>query len=523
MPRNPFTTVEALDALSREFNEVADTPPPEPHHLKYKAGWRAPLNPIQKQAVESKSIYKLYYGERGTGKTHGALHEMVDFLYRNDNELAYIIVKEIGMGTEGGAWDKLLLDILPLWGAGLGIEWHEGNDFRTKSPLVWISNRHGGWSKAMMKSMPVADQVEGKIRGREPGFILVDEAQNLDSDTYFTSLLMQLGRRRSASEPSKLVFCCNPKGPSHWLYKRFFQIPVNEDDGTWDERYAHFHIPYSDNKANLPANYYENYVLPAVENDPIEKRRLVDGEWIDRPDADALFASHFVENVHVRGDAAKGLGMLPVSYHNAQMLTGWDPGSAHTSVHFVQIVPLAERIWKLCIDELDYVGKYTPYEKVVREVIERMRYWEEKCGVQFRWEHISDDSAFSVFRPGTGSYDVQDIEKHSRLYVERMKYDPRYIIKMKAAPKGDFSISARVRMLTDDLANQDFLMSATCTHTKDMFLYLPEDPENRMNPRKKSRYLHNFSSLTYPLFFFHCRRVEKPGTTDRVTPRYYSV
>jgi hypothetical protein len=514
-------SAEALDALAQELSESVEQTKPESHQILYRKGWRPKLNPIQKEAVSSKSIFKIYSGPRGSGKTFCALHELVDFLYRNDNELAYIIVKEIGMGTEGGAWQKLNLDILPEWKHGLGIEYNEGTDFRTKSPYVWISNRHGGWSMCMLKSMPVAAHVEGKIRGREPGFIMVDEAQNLESDTYFTSLLMQLGRRKSVSEPSKLVFCCNPEGPSHWLYKRFFLMPVNESDGTWDERYAHFHIPYSDNKDNLPPRYYEDYVIPAVANDPIAKARLVDGLWIDRPDAAALFSGKFVEGVHMRGDEVKGIGLLPVL--GQPMITGWDPGSAHTSVHFVQIVPTLDRIYKLCIDELDYVGKYTPYERVVADVIIRMQYWEKKCNTEFRWEHISDDSAFNVFRPGTGSYDVQDIEKHSRNYVERNNLPPRFIIRMKPAPKGEHSIEARVRMLTDDLVTSSFLMSATCRRTKEMFLYLPEDPDNRMNPRRKSRYLHNFSSLTYPLFFFHCRRVEVPGATDHITPMYYSA
>ena len=205
---------QTLDALAEQFRgEVPEEDRPEPHHILYKKGWRPKLNSIQKEAIASKAIYKLYYGERGSGKTYGGVHEVVDYCYRNDNSLAYVIVKETGMGTEGGGWDKLLLEVLPEWVNGLGLKTTKTQyDMQTKKPYIWMSNRHGGWSKIMLASLPVSAQVEGKIRGREPDIILVDEAQNLEGDTYFTSLLMQLGRKKKRSgDPSKIIFCCNPK------------------------------------------------------------------------------------------------------------------------------------------------------------------------------------------------------------------------------------------------------------------------------------------------------------------------
>lgn len=511
---------KSLEALAEQLREpVKQEDRPDPHHIKYKRGWRPKLNPIQQEAIESKAIYKLYSGERFSGKTFGALHELVEYVYRNDNCLAYIIVKEFGVGTEGGAWHKLIYEVLPQWRDGIGIQATETRyDPDTKKPYCWISNRHGGWSKIMLASLPVAHQVEQKVRGREPQIILVDEAQSLETDTYFTSLLMQLGRKRGA-DPSKIIFCCNPEGPSHWLYKRFFELPVNPENGNWDDRYAHFHIPVSDNLSNLPEGYYENYVLPAVKNDPILKARLVDGEWVDRPEGETLFEGSFSVNIHVRGDAIRNQGLLPVVPH--PILVGYDLGGAHSSIHFKQIVPTLDKIYRLTIDELDFVGQYTPYAKSIPKVIERMLYWEERMKFQFRWEHISDSSAFNMYRAEEGSYDVWDVEKISKEYVQRKGLSDRFIIRMKECPKGKFSIEARVRLEMDALVTGSILISATCPHTVNMFCRLPHDPTDRLKPKPKSRYVHNFDSFSYPDFYYSCRRLEVPGATETIEPMYY--
>lgn len=544
--RGMFDNAEVMEALAREMG-----PPPdmgqeqEPEKSPYENGWRPNLNPIQRQAIVDEAIYKLYYGERGTGKSIGALHELVEYVYRNENCLGYIIVKEIGMATQGGAWHKLQVQILPEWKAGNNLIFTESRlDSQTKNPYVWIRNRHNGWSMIMLASLPVAHQVEAKIRGREPQIIFVDEAQVLDTDTYFSSLIMQLGRRPGSTDRAKIIFCCNPEGPSHWLYKRFFEMPVNEETGEWDARYAKWHIPITDNAKNLPPGYYEDYVLPAVKNDPILEARLVRGEWVDRPDGDSLFAGYFVEGVHVKGDRFKNQGIMPVKFKSIPIIVSYDPGAAHTVVYFKQVVPTLDKIYKLVFDEIDHVGQYTPYTKLVPEIIDRMIYWDDRMEFQFNWTHVSDDSAFNQYRAATGSFDAWDIEKISKTVVEerkkRLDADPgdmdkaklleakakldRYVIKMKAAPKGDFSVEARTRMMNEDLVTSSIMISAaTCPKGVEMFMRLTHEPDDALQPKKKSRYGHNFSAMTYGFFWAKHRPNGTASTPDPVTPEYWSV
>jgi hypothetical protein len=295
-------------------------------------------------------------------------------------------------------------------------------------------------------------------------------------------------------------------------------MPVNEETGAWDDRYAHWHIPVSDNLRNLPEGYYENYVLPAVKNDPIMKARLVDGEWVDRPEGDSLFEGVY-SDIFIKGDAAKGLGLLPVVPH--PMIVSYDLGGAHSSIHFLQIVPTLTQIYRLYIDELDYVGKYTPYSKSIPQVIQRMLYWEEKMKFEFQWNHISDSSAFNQYRAESGSYDVWDVEKISLDYVEKNNLPERFIIRMKECPKGEYSIEARVRLITDALIGGGMLISATCRRTREMFMRLPHDPKDRLKPKARNRYVHTFDSGSYGFFYFSTRLKNVPGATEVVEPTYY--
>ena len=104
---------EAMQALAAEMEFDEDSPKVKTPAQLWDAGWRPSYNPIQKKAARSKSIYTLMYGERGSGKSMGAGIRLVEFLFLNRDSLGFLVVREIGMATEGGLWDKLSRDILP--------------------------------------------------------------------------------------------------------------------------------------------------------------------------------------------------------------------------------------------------------------------------------------------------------------------------------------------------------------------------------------------------------------------------
>lgn len=539
---------ELIDALRDAMGEQQDDGKDfqSSHGIKLDLTWRPRLNPTQQKVFDSKAKYILSYGERGTGKSVVALHKLVDHCVRNKNAFALIIVREVGVATEGGSWHKLQTEVLPQWERGnfdrktrkrldngCGIKWTPPKlDPQDKKPYIWISGVHG-WSQIKLISLFVGEHVSDKVRGKEPSAVFFDEAQTTDSPNYFNDIVQQIGRRPDIEDQQFICYACNPKGPSHWLYHRFFLSGYSEDgepiewpidqetghpirpDGKPATEYGVFHVPISENKHNLPPGYWEN-VLEAVKNDPIEHDRMVLGLWVDKPEGDSLFGGYWHDAIHLRGDLNKSTGIVPaVGY---PLIISWDPGAAHTSIHFEQYIPTKDKIIWAVIDEMNYVGKYMPYRQLVPKVVARMQYWEKRASdeagkeVRFNFIHVSDDSAFNQFRAKEGSFDAQDIETISREYVDKLKaaesdeqkksaFD-RFIIRMKPAPKGQHSVEARVRIVTDLLVEQSIIVSATCVKTRAMFMNLECDKDNRMKP-KRSAHLHPFDSLSYSIIYFN--------------------
>lgn len=559
---------EQLNAFAQAFGEEIPEGP-KGHGVKLNIKWRPKLNPTQERVARCQAEYILAYGERGTGKTIGALHKIVEHCVNERNAFALIIVKEVGQATEGGAWHKLITDILPQWkngnfdrktgkriDTGCGIEYTDVKlDPLDKKPYIWVSNKFGGWSQIKLISLFVGGHVEAKVKGKEPSAALVDEAQTTDDPSYFNDLIQQIGRRQDIVGQQFIIYCCNPKGTSHWLYERFFIHEFDENDnpieyaidektgfridraGNVDERYAIFHVPIAENQHNLPKGYWDR-VLEAVKNDPIEYDRMVLGLWADKPEGDAIFGEHWKDAQHLRGDLSKAKGLIPAEGY--PLVMSWDPGAAHTSVHFMQLIATVDKLVWAVIDEKNCVGSYMPYRRLVPEVIKRMQYWEEEASraagkkIEFRFIHVSDDSAFNQFRAKEGSFDAQDIEDISKAHVEQLKLKApaeeregldRFIIRMKAAPKGQHSVEARVRLTTDLLVESSLVVSAICIHTRDMFMKLEMDKDNRMKP-KRSRHLHPFDSLSYGFIYFNSgggRSIAKAQLEPRVKTEFFKV
>lgn len=501
---NSQFSTQAIDALASIYEEQGKAPPPEEHRVSYKP-FRPSLNPTQAEVYDTQAKFILAHGEKGSGKTVGVLHKLVSHCRESFNALAIIITGVKRQAEEGGAWHKLLIEVLPEWKSGCGmiVDGPHGNI--AKDTFVWVSNRFGGWSRILLLSMPVEGFLPDRFRGPEPTFVMVDEAQGLASDNYFKIIVMQVGRRKDVPL-QQVAYCCNPDGPSHWLYKRFFIYPMAT--GKWDKRYAVFHVPVKENIKNLPPRYYEDNVLEACRGDDIEYRRMVLGEWVDAPTGEALFKDDYKDEIHGRGDFIKSIGFLPVK--GVPITTGWDLGAAHTSLHFQQIIATKDRIRWLVFDEMNYVDQYLSYPRLVPKILDRLEFWKHLAKHDFQIEHVSDNSAFNQFRSTTGSFDVQDIEKLSGGKI-----------RLKECPKGPHSVEARVRITKEKLQSVDVLISGSCPKTREMFMHLEMDKDNAMKP-KRSRFLHPFDSLTYPHLYYNVRKVV-PADQKKMEPQYYSV
>lgn len=464
--------------------------------------WSPSLSGSQKEIFDSTAKYILAYGERASGKTFvlGG-HKLVRHAYESFNGLCLIVVGVKAQATQGGVWHKLQTEVLPEWKEGIGIEYTDEKLDLQKQPYLDIENRYGGWSRVSLLSAPYGNILADRIKGYEPSYVFIDELTNLDTTAYFDAIVQQLGRRQGIEGVQQYTAACNPAGPSHWVYKRFFEVPLKT--GEWNKDYHVVHVKIQENEGNLPKGYYDR-VMEAVSNDPIEAQRMLEGKWIDRPAGNALFGPYFSKPMHVVGDVKTGIVPNP----DFPVIIGYDLGSVNNAIVFMQCLVGGEKsIWTV-FDELVFVNEKKPYTMLIPLIYRKMKKWKDKVG-NLNWIHISDNSAFNQYRAKTGSYDVKDVEEISRSKCETFGLEP---IRMKAAPKFHGSVESRVRLTIAKLVNEELVISAHCTEVIKMFRNLitekPKDgkydPNLELKP-KRSVYLHSFDAMSYALIYFDSR------------------
>lgn len=495
--------LDAFDELGKML-----IPPMRPKAVKDKS-WRPHLNPIQNQVFECETRNILVHGEKGTGKSVGCCHRVVRHCFENKNALAFVLTTVKSMSEDGGAWHKMITEILPEWEAGLGLAWKRAND-KQHNEVIWVQNQYNEWSQIKGISCPHPDQLRDRFPGREPSCVFVDELTLCSTDEYFKAPSAQLGRRPFVEGVQQFIAACNPSGPSHWVHNKFFVEPFDDEKGEWDQNYVTIYVPISDNETNLPPGYVDN-LKSTYKHDPIESARLIGGEWIDRPSGESLFREIYNQTIHVRpldndGNPDRRRWLQPVKNH--PVIVGLDPGSMNNAFILMQWIPVDGNMKWVVFDEVVTLRKRIDYTDFIPMVARRIKFWRETIQASDRelpqiW--ISDNSAFNQFRAASGSYDVLEIEK---IYDAcRGKYGLESLGKIKPAPKFNDSVSIRVQLLQRLLASDEFVVSSRCSRTIGMLLQLeaqkqkpgtPFDPGLALKP-KRSDHLHVFDALTYPM------------------------
>jgi len=499
--------VELFDCEVPEFPETAK-PPPDCDNTK---GWWPSLYPTQMKAFNCYHKFQLYYGERFSGKTIVALHRLVRHCWENWSAFGMIATITRTSATAGGAWEKLIRDVLPEWQEGLGLTYTSEKRDDAQNRYIKIANRFGGWSTIMLRSIPHGSQVSARFRGTEPSFILFDELHETDDPVYFTELIQQIGRRKGIKH-QHFVGACNPseKGKKHWVYQKFI-APFEDPDLDEEKRerhirqYAVFHIPFSENtKIENPQEYLDT-ILEACGDDPTAVARLMRGEWVERQTGQGIFADYFLKPLHVRGDLKNPRQRLsPIQ--GFPITVGYDLGDKNQAIVFMQKVPIHDKVVWIVFDEIVTIGKFIDYKSITISIMKKMQYWCSIANKEFAFEHISDKSAYDRYRANTGSYDYQEIEKHSKEMLD--KYPERFVhltkpIKLRECPKYDGSVDTRVRMIINLLQLEEIVIDAHCTNVIDMFQNITAKKDSIFTPPSGSPWKHALDALSYPILYHH--------------------
>lgn len=491
-------------------------PPPMPEARKT---WRPNMTPAQQRLWDSVVKNILAWSEKGSGKTWGVLLKLVRHCYDNNNALSVIIVREKSMANKGGAWDKLINHVLPTWrdgnrdkegqlmDAGLGLHFSDVKFDENHNPMVFVQNRHGGWSKVVLVSAPHAEQLRKRIRGYEISFAFVDELTSCDSHVYHQSVAAQIGRVKGIPL-QQYVAACNPEGESHWVFQKWFVQAFDEKLKDWNPEYEQIHFPAEENVGNMQAGYFESLV-DIYKDDPIEAARMIDGLWKERIAGDGLFSEVFNPLLHVRPikeDGSPDEKSWLMAHPDYPIIMGVDPGAVYNVWGMCQRLPIDNRMKWAFFDEVATFKQKISYTKLVPIVMRKLRFWRDLADKEIPFVCISDDNAFNVFRPGGGEniYDVLAIQRVWEEHRREYRLEP---LKIRACPKFQGSVRARITILQTALGMDEVVVSSRCKHIRAMLSQLrsepqkegaPFDPSKAMTPMRCD-HLHVFDGVTYPM------------------------
>lgn len=130
-------------------------------------------------------------------------------------------------------------------------------------------------------------------------------------------------QRQSGAHRLHILLTFNPPNKYHWIYKRFFE-PTPEELESYG--FALFTQPARENKANLPAGYYETLTRVL---DPVLAERFVEGRPVTMYPGVRVYPDA-IDGVHVVDD------LDPVS--DVPLVTGHDWGLTPVAI-FAQVLP----------------------------------------------------------------------------------------------------------------------------------------------------------------------------------------
>lgn len=492
----------SVDELALAF--AADSAPP-PEVLDMSDADYTPPTLTTEQLVyyNSPALYCLAYGERFSGKTYVAAHKLVRHVFHHWNALAVIVVGVRRQGTDGGILHTIMNEILPEWAANVpGFEHSEMKlDSASKDAYVWVKSRMGCWGQIKLVSVPHGTNLAERFRGTAPSYIHVEELTMMPNEGYFTVLMQQLGRRPHIPYAAQQYVCtANPEGPSHFVYKHFFINPKKED-GTTDPNYAAIHLPIHSNPDPRAQDYFLK-VKDATKHDPVEYQRLVLGVWVERESGTAIFVNHFDRNIHVKGDFAKREFLVPK--RGTPITVGLDIGDVNHGIAFLQDRSTDEkRIW-MAFDEIAVTGQNVSLDQLVPSIMDKCQYWGDTLDYDFTFQFISDKSAFNRFRSASGSYDHLMVERLSRELKEQQpaRYSRlRKPIKLIECPKPPGSVAARIKVMMNLLAREEFYVSAKCVRMIEMLAKMESEEDEPFVPSRKGGHIHIHDATTYALYY----------------------
>ena len=507
------------------------TPAKKPKPLP---GWWPLLNPTQKEGFNDPSAVVFYYGGKASGKTFGALHQVVRHCYENHNALVLCVARSIRVINKG-ACNTLENEVLPAWkegnrappdrrkdeaegkllDRGIGLEYSPAKlDPQTKDRTIWIRNRFGTKSFIIFIAIPHEGDIDNRIRGIQPSMVYFEEIDTCETPKYFRRLRAQLNRRKGITGPQQFVASFNPVGPSHWLYDFCYKTTRAKPREKWRSwpkdpeepgirrraTFSLYFVPFKENEKWLPPDYLRD-LKETYSDDPVEYARLVEGRWMDQPAQDSIFLGYFNKTLHVKGKRGGNTRMVPRAGFPPTI--GYDLGDVNHGIIFWQEIPTKDKVVWLAFDEIVHIKKQVEFWAIVKQLLTKMNFWCEAADCDFMFDHVSDRSAFNRFRSSTGSNEAAEIERLTKLELEE---NPDLYPRIKEpvvfqdCPRPEGSVEFRAKIMRSMFLRNEVYIDAHCVHLIDAFENIEGDRQYPLKPKKGSNHKHAYDAATYPIY-----------------------
>lgn len=526
-----------------------------------KKNWRPLHGPTQTKIFEDRSDIVGACGEKYTGKSIVCGDKVIEHCYLEWDAL-FVIMGVSHRALAEGICHDLTTFLLPRWrdgnqepayiyengklvinpragdqiDTGIGLEFTAWKaDPNNKDLYLKIRNRYGGWSRIRVIAIPHQSMVQDRVTNLNASGFYLEEATNCGGEEYFVFPSLQLNRRRGIKGAQQFLFSCNPEDPANWVHKWMYEDCVvgrdqpgkdypNDPESPGirrDSSVAFYYLHYEENKHNVSQKNRE-MLAKNLRSNPILKARLVDSKWLAMPVGDALFKAQFNETKHLRGDAEKKKGLVPIPGH--PIVIGMDWGARSIGICFKQIIESEDGPFDIAFDEISYHQEMHKTRLLARAILEKMRYWNEWLRAEREWDFetaerdrlgiplgapswcwwfIAGDDATTNYNPESGSIHAQDLQNHIRAILEEepIRYLGIQAPTIRGCPRPKESVSKRVDIIAEALMDEMAVVSQLCTGIRGMFFHLARDKENPSHPAKGNRWIHIFDGYSYPNYY----------------------
>lgn len=494
------------------------------------APWKPPLYGKQWDVYDAREQIILVDGSRWGGKSVAISHKVCNHLWGTPGANFAIFAKSVKLAKDGGSWQMLLENILPLWfNANLlckdGVHHFEmlsrtaeglpgaKVDANTRTAYFDVRNWYGGKSRCWLFSINNENEIEEKVKNKNfSGMWFIELSMWKERKLLPVTInsLRMPGLGENAEKYFLWIGDTNPDevlGRNSWIYQVFYvernkPAEVNESDEEKEmlrELYRQMRVITMHWRENPHMTRQQQARLYATcRGDKALKEAYYEGVWGQGGFQTKHHFRHlFNAAEHVVIGDTEECDQIDVAESTTTLKSGWDIGSVnHACVlldKWYRRVGEREIACYSALDEIVHIGEGQDHDDHVQLaqftewVLIAMGQIDKRNGRTFNWDHFADDSALNVFRPNSENpYDYLEIAAASKGKIG-----------LQGVYKPARSRRTRIRMISLLLQQKRLFISTRCRLITAALINLSSSKTQYI---VRDEHLHVFDALSYPIF-----------------------